>query len=913
MINRYSSRKNSLKQEFLLKKLYNAKSYDRIAGYFSSSILEIAKEEFETIDKIRIVCNSGVNIHDVRISKIVDLNETIRQEWNVNYEKLYSQINNNPIFETFYNYLKSKKIEIRLIKDDLCGLMHGKAGVITLRSGEKTSFLGSANETFQGWSKNYELIWEDNSIESIKWVQEEFEFLWSNGIPLSNFMIEEIGRIQKEKKIDINKWKKDRDDNNIPNPVSLFVNTPIYRNESGIWEHQKEFIQLAFKEHLTSPSGARFILADMVGLGKTISMGGFAKAVALYSNEPVLILAPKTLIEQWQTELMNLLETPSAIWKNNSWITEEGQILSREQILNCPRKIGIVSHGLISSNSRYAKELKKQRFACILVDEAHKSRRGLKYINNVKNKEQHPENYDCTNLFSFLFDISPITKSMVFGTATPIQLAPIELWDLLYILGNGNNLVLGDKSSLWRKFPLTALNIISNNSEIYGTDKLLEWFSNPLLPNDEDKFFYSKTRMKLQMNENDYIIPHDKLSYLSTDRFLHSLWIEIKDKLTFDYLNNHNPFSFRVVRRTRDTLVKEGKLKYIDVKLEDSDLIYLNSKLEEAYNYCAKFCHSLGERKKNSSGFLKTLLLRRIGSSLNAGLITVENMLNGWDSIENIYDLDDLNDIDEATLKEIQKEKSLTEQEKEYLNYVRNILVMYKNEDPKYEKLKEYLRDRKWIEKGCIVFSQYYDTIDWFFNKLKIDLKGETIGVYAGANKSKIYKDGKVVKCSRDEIKNMVRKGEIRLLLGTDSASEGLNLQTLGSLINIDLPYNPTRLEQRKGRIQRIGQINDTIYIYNMRYKNSVEDRVHELLSERLEKIKDIFGDIPDSIEDVWIHVALGEKEKLEEDLSNIDNIKNKFSIKDRGINTEKILNWENVEIVIDNKEMLDYLSNGWI
>ena len=55
-----------------------------------------------------------------------------------------------------------------------------------------------------------------------------------------------------------------------------------------------------------------------------------------------------------------------------------------------------------------------------------------------------------------------------------------------------------------------------------------------------------------------------------------------------------------------------------------------------------------------------------------------------------------------------------------------------------------------------------------------------------------------------------MKRGEIRLLIGTDAASEGLNLQRPGSLVNLDWPWNPTRLEQRKGRIQRIGQISET-------------------------------------------------------------------------------------------------------
>ena len=93
------------------------------------------------------------------------------------------------------------------------------------------------------------------------------------------------------------------------------------------------------------------------------------------------------------------------------------------------------------------------------------------------------------------------------------------------------------------------------------------------------------------------------------------------------------------------------------------------------------------------------------------------------------------------------------------------------------------------------------------------------IALYAGGDKSGMFIDGQFVKRPKDELKKMVKTGEIKILFGTDAASEGLNLQTLGALINIDLPWNPTRLEQRKGRIQRIGQRFDEVWIYNMRYK----------------------------------------------------------------------------------------------
>jgi superfamily II DNA/RNA helicase len=157
-----------------------------------------------------------------------------------------------------------------------------------------------------------------------------------------------------------------------------------------------------------------------------------------------------------------------------------------------------------------------------------------------------------------------------------------------------------------------------------------------------------------------------------------------------------------------------------------------------------------------------------------------------------------------------------------------------------------------------MIFSQYFDSVFWLAQQLTADMPDEEIGIYAGVQRSGIMHNGVFSRAQRDVLKDRVRRGEIRVLIGTDAASEGLNLQRLGTLINLDLPWNPSRLEQREGRIQRIGQLRDTVDIYNMRYADSVEDRVHDLLSERLENIANLFGQIPDILEDVWIDMAVG-------------------------------------------------------
>ena len=147
----------------------------------------------------------------------------------------------------------------------------------------------------------------------------------------------------------------------------------------------------------------------------------------------------------------------------------------------------------------------------------------------------------------------------------------------------------------------------------------------------------------------------------------------------------------------------------------------------------------------------------------------------------------------------------------------------------------------------------------------------------------------------------IVHSGELRLVQGTDAASEGLNLQRLGILIDLDLdlPWNPTCLEQRKGHIQIIGQIRDTVKILNMRYRDSVEDRPHELLSDRLEDIHGLFGQIPDVLEDVWIDISLAE---VEEATKLIDGVKHQHPFDEKYSRVANI-DWESCQTVLSSDE----------
>lgn len=102
------------------------------------------------------------------------------------------------------------------------------------------------------------------------------------------------------------------------------------------------------------------MLADQVGLGKTIQLAMAAELMALYGDKPVLIIVPKTLIWQWQEEMDTLLDMPSAVWDGKLWVDENGIEYPNkgvEAVKRCPRRVGIVSQDLIVAKSEVSKYL----------------------------------------------------------------------------------------------------------------------------------------------------------------------------------------------------------------------------------------------------------------------------------------------------------------------------------------------------------------------------------------------------------------------------------------------------------------------------------------------------------------------------------------------------------------------------
>lgn len=919
-------------QTVLNDRLMGAVSYDRIAGYFRSSLFEVAGEALAQVaGPVRILCNSELEVEDLKTAAAAQ--SSLRRNW------CAAQPQNAPPmalprFQALYDALTSEKMAVRVLPNSAFGLIHGKAGVIRRADGSAIAFLGSVNESANAWKVNYELLWEDDSRETVAWVQEEFDALWNDpraiDLACCPFITQDIQRILHRQVIEPLEWKEST--TAIEAAAAAAVESPVYRADQGLWPHQKYFASLALERHRLG--GARLVLADQVGLGKTIQLAMAALLMALEDPDggPILVLAPKPLLLQWQDELLNLLQLPSARWTGKAWIDENDLEYPAEGLKGfgkCPRRIGLVSQGLVTRGMQDMLDmLLARKYTCVLVDEAHRARR-----KNTPKVDGSDEEIDepaiPNNLMKFLQEIGLKTKSMILATATPVQLHPVEAWDLLYILSQGNDGVLGGgtKTSPWYKASM-CLNIATGD-KVVPMELMEGWrhVRDPL-PSRFENSAFEKIRDRLNAPDAKWQFTPETLNRLpqAIQKVL------LQNEVLPDYGARFNPMLRCIIRRTRAYLEStinphtgEHFLPKVEVKLfgdDDDTALILDGYLLEAYQEAEKFSALLQQRVKGA-GFFKTLLLRRLGSSMEAGRRTVQRLLGiNPDDLEDDEDEDD-NDEDEEQAFFSQPGldpgdfKNFTPDEVDSLNRCLALLKQGGNKDPKLEALAGYLLESRsdgrgrWLQRGCILFSQYYDTVRWVGEQMVASgrFEGMEIGLYAGSTRSGFWRQGQFQRCQRDLLKKRTQAGELKLLLGTDAASEGLNLQRLGSLINIDLPWNPTRLEQRKGRIQRIGQANKEIWIANLRYKDSVEDKVHRVLADRLQAIHTLFGQIPDTLEDVWVKVALADEGEAKKLIDRAAATRNPFDEKYSRVTDQ---DWETCTQVLNAISVQELMGMKW-
>ena len=664
-----------------------------------------------------------------------------------------------------------------------------------------------------------------------------------------------------------------------------------------------------FLKHRETYGKARLLLADEVGLGKTLSLATSAMVAALLDDGPVLILCPSTLTLQWQVELKDKLGIPSAVWLSAQkvWVDDHGHTIKTrgpEDIARCPFRIAIVSTGLIFHNSDERRYLLERRFGTVVLDEAHKARR-----RGALGETRGESN----NLLAFMLRIGPRTKNLLLGTATPVQTEAAELWDLMRILNAGADFVLGRETLSnwvdWHK----ALPVVKGTEMPVDERDAWEWLRNPLPPGDEEPTVAS---LRLQLGIPENIFFTDKgfgsLGFFEQQTVLHTL--------EPGYYRVHNPIVRHTVLRRRQTLEEAGLLDQVAVTIhpdpqQPNDAypgvgfaglgLLTNHPFDLAYQAAEDFTAALQQRTR-AAGFMKTLLLQRICSSFASGQSTAAKLLRG----------EVLEDEDEMPLL-AEPLSALTPTEAGHLRTIIEELARPEARDPKLAAVTSFLTEHRtegktWLEHGCIIFSQYYDTAHWVAAALAKVLPHEPVAVYAGTGKSGIFQGDASASVDREDIKKAVKQRDIRLVVATDAACEGLNLQTLGTLINVDLPWNPSRLEQRLGRIKRFGQARRTVDMLNLVYHDTQDEKVYQVLSRRLKDKFDIFGGLPDTIEDDWIESV----KKLEAMMDQYIHLRQRgrdvFELRYKDTIDPDKNRWELCSRVLARKDVVEKLSESW-
>lgn len=353
-----------------------------------------------------------------------------------------------------------------------------------------------------------------------------------------------------------------------------------------------------------------------------------------------------------------------------------------------------------------------------------------------------------------------------------------------------------------------------------------------------------------------------------------------------------NPlFKERFTRTVAYQLTNEEK------ELYDAVTKYLTKQKEEAYeenNIHVSLALTVMQRRLVSSIFaIKNTLFRRWNAlqgivdevNKNPNLWSQRHKLEGFD-IDNIEDYDELGDEERDALDNILSDpkkfklfttaKSLQEIQEEAREVKRlfemaDSLYKRSQEEQKFKELQRMLISQRVIDgEKLVIFTEHKDTLLYLEERLS----------KSGGYKVVTIHGGKSIDERREAMWSFATP-DTQILIGTDAAGEGINLQFCRLLINWDIPWNPNRLEQRMGRIHRYGQKQDVV-VFNMVANNTREGKVLERLLSKLDIIRNSMGDdrVYDVIQDVLEDVSLeeiinsiftGRQSKLDEFLAQDD------------------------------------------
>lgn len=757
----------------------DSRFFDVLVGYFYTSGFYAVYPSLEKTEKIRILIGISTNRQTYDLIQKIQSHKEINDQVSENVKQEMEDSDNNIKIEEgvlkFLEWLSNKKLEIRAYPEEK---IHSKIYIMTFNEGDRDVgrvVTGSSNFTQSGLVDNLEFNVELKNPSDYEFAKNKFEELWEKGVDVSEKYLETIKR---------DTWLRED-----ITPYELYLKF-LYEyfkeeiNENETLEHNyrpENFKELKYQDHavinarkIVEEYGGVF-LSDVVGLGKTF-MGTM---LCQELKGRTLVLAPPHLVDE-----------------NNegSWENAFRNFGFRAKDYKC-KSIGILDKII-------KKEVHKD-FDIILIDEAHRFRT------------------EETETYAKLAQICR-GKKVILVTATPYNNSPKDLLAQIKL------------------FQHVKRSSIPNLPDIEGFFKSLEKNLNGL-DRQKDKNEYISIA-----KENSKLIREKILKYLMVRRTRKEI-VEYygedlkKQKMSFPEIVDPEPVFYKFNE-------KEDKIFFDTIRMITDKNFRYSRYTPMLYHVGISASDKQGQ--KNMMKFMKMLFIKRLESSFHAFFKTLSRSIKSYqrfieefdsgsvyvskkhvNKIFNFLDKEDLEGV-EKLISEGKAEKiSSTEFSKDYrkhlqkdLDVLLKIQVMWKGvtRDPKIIAFKEDLAQRIIKAEGkSIIFTESQETANYLEENLH-DIFDDRVICFTGSN---TQEDREVV-MSNFDANARKPKDDYKILITTDVLAEGANLHQANTVINYDIPWNPTRIMQRVGRINRVDAKHDKIYTYTFFPTDQSEDQL---------------------------------------------------------------------------------------
>jgi SNF2 family DNA or RNA helicase len=573
----------------------------------------------------------------------------------------------------------------------------------------------------------------------------------------------------------------------------------------------------------------RMILADEVGLGKTVEAGLIIKELrARGLIERVLVVVPASLQLQWQQELRSKFNEDFEVIDGSAI-----KFLGRDGTNPWSKRPNVICSLQFAANPRRAEEIAEADWDLVVFDEAHRVRRWLQSRTTIK----------TTQAYRLADELKELANGLLLLTATPMQLHPYELYSLVELVEPGMYSTFEEYEGKRRDLP-----------RLNGLMKALKGWA--ALPPEDQAVVEDRYRATLRNLGVDAKSPRTVLDKDELRQDLMDVLVK-KHPLAGVLVRNRKTeiggFTRREAQRFLVELTPEEWQLYVDVT---DYLRYVYNQSRVAKKMIVGFVMVTYQKMLTSSSFAIRQSLRRRADKLRAEL---KELRETREKAVAAGRLEELRDAEEASVAVEELDRAVVDAdalEWEIQSIDKLVERLGRIRDSKAAELLKVLAIvlEAYPNEKVLIFTQFIETQEFLAGVL--EGRGHSVARFNGQMKLE-DKEAAVARF----------RGETQILISTEAGGEGRNFQFCHVMVNYDLPWNPMRVEQRIGRLDRIGQ-KKPVFIYNLACAGTIEERVLHVLEDRIGLFEESVGSLDPilgAVEKDIEELVMGQIERFEE------------------------------------------------